>query len=175
LKPDQPAAQMQMPYLVLHSPCPLHGICRFIGLSGEHVPLSTGLASVAIVIAIITILLISVSNTQKSSPRFLIISIIIRLILQTHTTGWRFTNLTGLFQTRDPNTWSRDQERARTALRAAAAAGAGEQRAAPAESARRQPAAARASGGGSGRPKQWEAPRKRRRTVSVRILNLPKT
>jgi len=67
---------MQMPYLVLHSPCPLHGICRFIGLSGEHVPLSTGLASVAIVIAIITILLISVSNTQKSSPRFLIISII---------------------------------------------------------------------------------------------------
>jgi hypothetical protein len=57
LKPDQPAAQMQMPYLVLHSPCPLHGICRFIGLSGEHVPLP-GLASVAIVIAMITILII---------------------------------------------------------------------------------------------------------------------
>jgi hypothetical protein len=84
---------MQMPYLVLHSPCPLHGICRFIGLSGEHVPLSTGLASVAIVIAIITILLISVSNTQRSSPKFLIISIIISE-QKLSFTGRRFHELT---------------------------------------------------------------------------------
>jgi hypothetical protein len=34
-----------MPYLVLHSPCPLHGVRRFNGLSGEHVPAFTGTIS----------------------------------------------------------------------------------------------------------------------------------